>query len=86
MRSPIERLSKEYPTEEVEVDPKYEKTRSIITEMLLKAIPKDLASEAITKRLDNPTKILLLIMVKYQPGGRKEREALLSQITNPEAC
>ena len=69
-------MSKEFPTEEVEKKEKHEKTRSIITEMLLKAIPKDLASEAIAKRLDNPTKILLLIMVKYQPGGRKEREAL----------
>jgi hypothetical protein len=84
--TPIERLSMEFPLEDIEVNPVYEKSRSTITEMLLKAIPKDLAAEAITKRLDNPLKILLLIMVKYQPGGRKEREAILNQITNPEVC
>ena len=49
--------------------------------MLLKSMPKDLAAEAITKRLENPMKILLMVMIKYQPGGRREREALLSQIT-----
>ena len=35
----------------------YEKTRATIAEMLLKAIPKDLAPEAVTKRLDNPLEI-----------------------------
>jgi hypothetical protein len=84
--TPIERLTLEFPVEDIEVNPVYEKTRSTITEMILKAIPKDLASEATTKRLDNPLKILLLIMIKYQPGGRKEREAILKDITNPEAC
>ena len=52
----------------------------------LKALPKDLSAEAITKRLEDPMKILLFVMIKYQPGGRKEREALLNQITNPEYC
>jgi hypothetical protein len=84
--TPIERLTLEFPAEDIEVNPVYENTRSTITEMILKAIPKDLASEATTKRLDNPLKILLLIMIKYQPGGRKEREAILKDITNPEAC
>ena len=27
-----------------------------------------------------------MIMVKYQPGTRKEKEALLEQIQNPESC
>ena len=62
------------------------KNRAVITEMILKSIPKELAAEAITKRLGNPLKIFLSIVIKHQPGGRKEREALLSQITNPEAC
>jgi hypothetical protein len=44
--------------------------------MLLKAFPNDLSAEAITKRLEDPTKTLLFVMLKYQPGGRKEREAL----------
>jgi hypothetical protein len=84
--TPLERLQMEHAEEEIEVDVKYEKVRNVITEMLLRAIPKNLAAEAITKRLDNPLKITLLIVIKYQPGGRKEREAILTQITNPEAC
>ena len=27
-----------------------------------------------------------MIMVKYQPGSRKEKEALLQQISSPEVC
>ena len=51
--------------------------------MLLKAIPKDLVTEAVH---EDPMKVMLMIMVKYQPGSKKEKEALLQQITNPEAC
>ena len=67
-----------------EVDESLIKIRSVMTEMLLKALPKDLAAEAITKRLEEPTKILLFVMIKYQPGSRKEKENLLAQIINPE--
>ena len=84
--SAIERLNLEFQEHEVEESKDYEKVRAVTMEMLLKAMPKDLAAEAITKRLDNPLKVLLLIMIKYQPGSRKEREAILNQITNPEAC
>ena len=54
--------------------------------MLLKAAPKDLVTEAVQKRHDDPMKVMLMIMVKYQHGSRKERESLLQRITNPEAC
>jgi hypothetical protein len=84
--TPLMRLSMTFPEEDEESDENYAKVRSVITEMLLKAIPKDLASEIITKRFEDPMKILLVIMIKYQPGGRKERGALLQQITYPEAC
>jgi len=84
--TPLQRLEMEHIEEEIEVDEKYAKVRSVLTEMLLKAIPKSISAEAITKRLENPLQILLLVIVKYQPGGRREREAVLSQITNPEVC
>ena len=62
----------------------FAKVQTVIAEMLLKSMPKDLTAEAITKRLEDRMKILLMVMIKYQPGGRREREALLSQITQPE--
>ena len=60
--------------------------RAIITEMLLKAIPKDVATEAAQKRHNDPIKVMLLIVIKYQPGSRKEKETLLQQISCPEVC
>ena len=84
--TPLGRLDMEYSEEPEEKAKEYTKVRSVIAEMLLKALPKDLSAEAITKRLEDPMKILLLVMIKYQPGGRREREALLNQITNPESC
>ena len=84
--TPIQKLIMEFEAQDIEVNKDYEKLRSVVTEMLLKALPKSLAAEAITKRLDNPLKILLMILIKYQPGGRKEKEAILHQITNPEVC
>ena len=58
--------------------------KAIIREMLMKAIPKELAAEATQKRLENPAEIMLMIMVKYQPGTQKEKEALLRQIICPK--
>ena len=49
--TPLERLEMEHIKEEIEVDDKYEKIRSVIAEMLLKAIPKSLAAEAIARGL-----------------------------------
>ena len=50
----------------------------------MKAIPKDLMTEAVQKRYEDPDEVMLMIMVKYQLGNRKEK-ALLQQILNPEA-
>ena len=75
-----------YTEEPEEKATEYAKVRTVVAEMLLKALPKDLAAEAITKRLEDPMTILLFVMIKYQPGGRREREALLNQITHPEGC
>ena len=59
---------------------------AIITEMLLKAIPKDIATEAVQKRYNDPIKVTLLIMIRHQPGNRKEKEALLQQISCSGVC
>ena len=57
-----------------------------MTEMTLKAIPGDIATEAIQKRYTDPIKVMLLIVTKCQPGSRREKENLFQQITYPEAC
>ena len=54
--------------------------------MIMKALPKELMTEAVQKRYATPEAVMLMIMVKYQPGTRKEKEALLQQIQNPESC
>ena len=48
--------------------------------MILKAIPKEIVTEAIQKRYKDPIQVMLLIMIKYQPGSRREREVILNQI------
>ena len=52
--------------------------------MIMKAIPKELMTEAVQKRHGDPAAAMLMNMVKYQPGARKEKEALLQQIQNPK--
>ena len=54
--------------------------------MITKAIQKELMTEAAQKRHEDPAAIMLIITVKYQPGSRKEKEALLQQIQSPEVC
>ena len=61
----------------------YTKVKSIIYEMVMKALPKGLRTEAIQKRYSDPEAVMLMIMIKYQPGSRKEKEALLQQIQSP---
>ena len=63
--SPVERLKLNFKeTEEASKD-EYSKVKAIINEMLLKAIPKDLVTEAAQRRHDDPTKVTLMVMRKY---------------------
>ena len=71
--TPTERLSLK-PMKDPELDKEeYSRVKAIIMEMILKAIPKDLAAEAITKRIDDPMVVLLFIVIKFQPGSRNKR-------------
>ena len=64
----------------------YLKVKAIVVEMILKAIPTDLATEAVQKRYEEPIEVTMMIMAKYQPGSTSEKEALLQRITRPEVC
>ena len=82
--TPIEKLTKEIKDHEEADKEEYAKVRTIIHEMILKAIPKEVATDATQRRFEEPIKVTLLIMIKYQPGSRKEKEAILNQIGSPE--
>jgi hypothetical protein len=82
----VDRLTLEFKEDEELGKEEYSKVKAIIREMITKAIPKDLRTEEVQKRYEDPTEVMMMIMVKYQPGSRKEKEALLQQIQSPEAC
>ena len=84
MMAPIEKLMKEVKDHEEADKEEYAKVKTIIHEIILKAIPKEIATEATQKRFEEPINLMLLIMIKYQPGSRKETEAILQQIGSPE--
>jgi hypothetical protein len=83
--TPIEKLTKEIKDHEEADKEEFAKVKSIIHEMILKAIPKEIATEATQKRFEEPINLMLLIMIKYQPGSKREKEAILQQIGSPEA-
>jgi hypothetical protein len=85
MLSPVEKLSKEYKDHEEADKEEFARVKAIIHEMILKALPKEIVTEAIQKRYKDLIQMMLFLMIKYQPGSRKEREVILHQIGFPEA-
>jgi hypothetical protein len=85
MLSPVEKLNKEYKDHEEADKEEFARVKAIIHEMILKALPKEIVTEAIQKRYKDPIQVMLFLMIKYQPGSRKEREVILQQIGCPEA-
>ena len=80
MLSPVEKLNKEHKDHDEADKEEFARVKAIIHEMILKALPKEIVTEAIQKRYKDPIQVMLLIMIKYQPGSRKEREVILNQI------
>jgi hypothetical protein len=86
LSKPIEKLMLEFKEDEELAKDEYTKVKAIIREMIMKALPKDLMIEAVQKRREDPTEIMLMVMVKYQPGSRSDKTALLNHIQSPEVC
>ena len=82
--SPAVKLNKDFKDHEEADKEEFSRVKAIIHEMILKALPKEVVTEAIQKRYKDPIQVMLLIMIKYQPGSRKEREVILNQIGYPE--
>jgi hypothetical protein len=83
MSKPVEKLTLEFKEDDELSKDEYTKVKSVIHEMIMKALPKGFRTEAVQKRYSDPEAIMLMIMIKYQPGSRREKEALLQQIQNP---
>ena len=78
--SPVEKLKVEN-TKVAELEKEeYSRVKAIIMETLLKSIPKELATEATQKRLEEPNKVMLMIMLENPPGSKKEKEMLLHKL------
>ena len=73
MLSSVEKLNKEFKDHEEADKEEFSRVKAFITEMILKAIPKDVVTEAVQKRYNDPIQVMLLIMIKYLPGSRNER-------------
>ena len=70
---PLEKLTLKFKEDEELSKQEYSKVKAVIKEMIMKAIPKMLMNEAVQKRYEEPEDIILMIMVKYQPGTKKEK-------------
>jgi hypothetical protein len=78
--SPVERINTHFNDDDDANKEEFSRLKAIITEMLLKAIPQEIVTEAVQKRYDNPTKVTLLIMIKYQPGSQNKRKRSCSKL------
>ena len=68
---PIDRINFKFPLNKDLDKEEYSKVKAVVKEMILKAIPKELTEEATQRRYESPEEIMLMIMVKYQPGSPK---------------
>jgi hypothetical protein len=71
---PLEKLTLKFKEDEELGKQEYSKVKAVIKEMIMKAIPTILMTEAVQKRYEEPEDLILMIMVKYQPGTKKEKE------------
>ena len=63
--SPVEKLNKDFKDHEEADKEEFSRVKAIINEMILEAIPKDIVTEAVQKRYEDPVQVMLLTMVKY---------------------
>ena len=61
---PVEKLTLEFKENEEFVQEEYAKIKATIQEMIMKAPPKELMTEAVQKRYATPEAVMLMIMVK----------------------
>ena len=48
--------------------------------MILRALPEEMKSEAISSRATSTVELLFRVLKKYQPGGLSERTHVLKQL------
>ena len=65
--------------EDIEKDEQHDILKAVMIEMLLRAVPKSVSTEAITQRMENPTEVMLLVMDKVSTWRRKRKGNDLNQ-------
>ncbi|CAE7809808.1 RE1 [Symbiodinium sp. CCMP2592] len=65
---------------------KYARVEQRALTMLLRAVPTVIKEELVANRKLSCIELLALVHTTYQPGGLKERSALLRYLTNPDGC
>ena len=71
---PVEKLTLKFKEYEELAKEEYSKVKATFQEMIMKALPKGLMTEAVQKRYANPEAALLMIMVKYQAEQEKKKK------------
>ncbi|CAE7310588.1 RE2 [Symbiodinium natans] len=86
MCDPVTRLSLQ-PTKPYRFEhTKYARVEQRALTMLLRAVPTVIREELVANRKLSCIELIALIHTTYQPGGLKERAALLRYLTNPDGC
>lgn len=70
---PVDELKLEFKEDEELSKEEYSKVKAVIQEAIMKAFPKYLMTESVQKRHGDLAAAMLVVMVKYQPGTRKEK-------------
>ncbi|CAE7433029.1 GIP, partial [Symbiodinium microadriaticum] len=86
MCDPVARLSLQPPQPYRFEHTKYARVEQRALTMLLRAVPTVIKEELVANRKLSCIELLALIHTTYQPGGLKERSALLRYLTNPDGC
>ena len=86
MCDPVARLSLQPPQPYRFEHTKYARVEQRALTMLLRAVPTVIKEELVANRKLSSIELIALIHTTYQPGGLKERAALLRYLTNPDGC
>ncbi|CAE7789604.1 RE1 [Symbiodinium sp. CCMP2592] len=83
--TPMEKISLSMPKSPSLEQGRYGRVNARAAGMVLAALPQEVKSEMITKKVTGSTASLIFrLLTAYRPGGEKEKTLLLQQLTAPE--
>ena len=85
--TPMEKISLAMPKNPSLEQGRYGRVNARAAGMVLAALPQEVKSEMITKKISGSTAILIFkLLTAYRPGREKEKTLFLQQLTSPEAA